>query len=266
MEEKEKSGKIFERIVLVQLVVLGVLLCIWGYRRSIVSTAPAQDAGAATGIGSKTPPKNNPGSATLIPPPPEVSGEKSLKTPAKGKLTSNPKPPPTRRPPVKERTGNSELRLSKLHRPSILIEKSRRRLTVLDGGRVVKRYSASFGGNKGDKVRENDLRTPEGVFYVCIKNPRSKYVRSLGLSYPNMEDAERGLRDGLINQGEYDKIFYAIRKTRPPPWNTNLGGAIMIPGARRGGRDTLGCIALEDDAIRELYRFIPVGTEVTITP
>ena len=266
MEEKEKSGKIFERIVLVQLAALGVLLCIWGYRRSIVSTAPVQAAGTATEIDSKSPPRNNSGSAALVPAIPETTGEKSLEMPAKGKLTSNPKPPPTRRPPVEEKTGNSALRLSKLHRPSILIEKSRRRLTVLDGGRVVKRYPAAIGGNEGDKVRESDLRTPEGVFYVCLKNPHSKYVLSLGLSYPNMEDAERGLRDGLINQKEYDKIFYAIRKTRQPPWNTKLGGEIMIHGARLGGRDTEGCIALEDDDIRELYRRITVGTKVTITP
>ena len=83
---------------------------------------------------------------------------------------------------------------------------------------------------------------------------------------PNMEDAGRGLRDGLINQGEYDKIFYAIRKARQPPWNTKLGGEIMIHGARRGGRDTEGYIALEDKDIRELYQRISIGTKVTITP
>jgi L,D-peptidoglycan transpeptidase YkuD (ErfK/YbiS/YcfS/YnhG family) len=40
----------------------------------------------------------------------------------------------------------------------------------------------------------------------------------------------------------------------------------MIHGCRNGGRDTQGCIALEDDAIRELYPAIPPGTPVRIQP
>ncbi len=241
MEEKKTSGKTFGWIVLVQLAGLGVLLGIWGYRRQNASPGPIHVAEAAGDIGKKTPSDIKP--------------------------ASNPSPrraEPARK--VEKKNTHENRGLPNLRKPSILIEKSGRRLTVLDGGQVVKRYPASLGGKRGDKVRKGDLRTPEGVFYVCLKNPRSKYVLSLGLSYPNIKNAERGLRDGLIGRREYDKIFYAIGKGRQPPWDTKLGGEIMIHGDRRGGRYTQGCIALENDAIRELYRRIPLGTKVIITP
>ena len=156
--------------------------------------------------------------------------------------------------------------LPSLHAPSVKISKSTFRLTVYQGGSAVKTYRVAIGGGKGDKVREGDRCTPEGEFIICMKNPQSKYVLALGLSYPNIEDAERGLRSGLINRGQYRAIVEAIRDGRQPPWDTPLGGEIMIHG-KRGSRDkTKGCIALDDHEIRELYSALPVGTPVTIAP
>ena len=157
--------------------------------------------------------------------------------------------------------------LGTLVNPTIVIEKSRLRLTVFNNNeKIAKRYRAAIGGQPGDKLREGDLRTPEGEYYVCVKNPNSKHVLALGLSYPNISHAERGYRSGLINKSQYDKIAYAIRRKHQPPWNTPLGGAIMIHGRRNGGRNTEGCIALEDEDIRELYPQIPIGTRVVIRP
>jgi murein L,D-transpeptidase YafK len=156
--------------------------------------------------------------------------------------------------------------LSALRNPRIVVEKSRRRLSVYDGDRLVKQYIVATGGGRGDKAVEGDRCTPEGRFYVCNKNPRSQYVLALGLSYPNREDAARGLRDGLIDRKQHRLIVEAIRDRRRPPWNTPLGGEIMIHGRRDGREDTLGCIALDDDAIRELYPRVDVGTLVRIVP
>jgi len=153
-----------------------------------------------------------------------------------------------------------------LRRPRIVVEKTAHRLTVYDDGRAVKSYRAAIGGGKGDKVREGDRCTPVGTFAVCVKNPRSKYVLSLGLTYPNEEDAARGLADGLITRAQHDAIVYAVRRGAQPPWNTPLGGEIMIHGDGAGRDWTLGCIALYDDDIRELYPAIPVGTVVEIRP
>ncbi len=154
--------------------------------------------------------------------------------------------------------------LDELHSPAILIEKSQRWLVVFDGEKPVKAYRAALGFGRGDKQREGDGCTPEGRFHVCVKNPKAKFTLSLGISYPNIEDAERGLKDGLITQDQHDRIVRAVRAGRQPPWKTPLGGEIMIHGSGSGRDWTRGCIALDDADIRELYRRIPVGTAVTI--
>lgn len=169
-------------------------------------------------------------------------------------------------PPGRSPVEDGRIALPDLSRPRLLIEKSLHRLTVYDGDVATKSYRCAIGGGKGDKVREGDRCTPEGRFYVCVRNPQSKYVLSLGLSYPNEEDAERGLRDGLIRRAEHDEIRRAIRDRRQPPWDTTLGGEIMIHGCGAGRDWTLGCVALDDEDIRELYPAIPLGTEVEIRP
>ena len=161
---------------------------------------------------------------------------------------------------------STDLRLPQLQDPRILIEKSARRLTVLDGDTSVKSYRLGLGWGTGDKAREGDGCTPEGKFYVCVKNPNSRFYLSLGLSYPNIEDAQRGLRDGLIDQDESEKIANAIRSKGVPPWKTALGGEIMIHGHGSASDWTLGCVALENEDIAELYKAVAVGTPVEIVP
>ncbi len=248
MEDREKTVNVINVIVWAQIAVLVGLLGFVGYRRFIAApkTPPAAPAPARN---------------TSAPPASELPRPQATARRSAGKKTMITKPRPRPRD-----SGYDKFPLPKLHQPSILIEKSRLRLTVLDGGQPVKRYRAAVGGNKGDKVREGDRKTPEGEFYVCVRTHNSKYVLSLGLSYPNIADARRGLRDGLISRGDYNRIVSAIRNRRQPPWNTKLGGEIMIHGKRLGGRDTLGCIALEDEDIRELFPRISLGTKVTIVP
>jgi hypothetical protein len=156
--------------------------------------------------------------------------------------------------------------LPPLAAPRILIEKSAQRLTLFDGDRQVRSYRVCCGSAPGDKEREGDRRTPEGDFYVCLRNPDSKFTLSLGLSYPNAEDAARGLRRKLITQAQHDAIVAAIAERRQPDWYTPLGGEIMIHGAGADRGGTLGCIGLDDPDIRELYDAVPLGTPVTIVP
>jgi hypothetical protein len=147
----------------------------------------------------------------------------------------------------------------------IVIAKSARRLDLLSDGKVVHSFRIALGSApEGDKVKLGDGRTPEGGYYVCGKNPRSKFYLALGLSYPNEEDAARGLRDGIITRSQHDRIVTAVRAHRQPPWDTQLGGAILIHG--RGARSdwTLGCIALDDPDIKTLYELTPLGAKVRI--
>jgi murein L,D-transpeptidase YafK len=117
-----------------------------------------------------------------------------------------------------------------------------------------------------DKKRQGDRATPEGDFYIFTKNDRSAYFLSLGLSYPNIEDAERGLRDGLISRVQHDAIVNAIKRKAKPPQNTALGGDVYIHGNGASSDWTWGCVALENEDMRELFDAVNVGTPVAIKP
>jgi murein L,D-transpeptidase YafK len=149
--------------------------------------------------------------------------------------------------------------------PKIVIGKSKRQLELYAGGAVVRTYRVALGLSPADdKVRVRDYRTPEGEFYVCLKNPKSQFYLSLGLSYPNEEDAARGLRDGLITRAQHDRIVRAVSRRQRPPWDTTLGGAIMIHGGGTSSDWTWGCVALADADIKELFDAVPLGTPVRI--
>jgi murein L,D-transpeptidase YafK len=149
----------------------------------------------------------------------------------------------------------------------IVVAKQARRLDLLSGSRLERSYAVALGRNSAlDKSVEGDEATPLGEFYICAKNPRSRHFLSVCLSYPNAEDAQRGLAAGLISAGEHEQILAAIRARRMPPQHTRLGGEIYIHG--RGVHDdphgTRGCIALNNGDMQDLYDRVGIGTSVTI--
>jgi murein L,D-transpeptidase YafK len=149
----------------------------------------------------------------------------------------------------------------------IVVAKQARRLDLLSGSRLERSYAVALGRNSAlDKSVEGDEATPLGEFYICAKNPRSRHFLSVCLSYPNAEDAQRGLAAGLISAGEHEQILAAIRARRMPPQHTRLGGQIYIHG--RGVHDdphgTRGCIALNNGDMQDLYDRVGIGTSVTI--
>lgn len=154
-----------------------------------------------------------------------------------------------------------------LKEPRIVISKSKRQLELYSDGKVVRTYRVGLGLNPvDDKQREGDRATPEGEFYIFTKNPKSAYYLSLGISYPNIEDAERGLRAGLLTRAQHDQIVRAIKRKAAPPQFTALGGLIYIHGNGAGSDWTWGCVALENEDVRELYGSVDRGTSVTIKP
>jgi len=137
---------------------------------------------------------------------------------------------------------------------SILILKREHMLELLSAGKVIRTYRVALGrGGLAPKAREGDARTPEGHYIIDSKNAKSAYYRALHVSYPDSEDRKRAAALGL-----------------------NPGGAIMIHGLPNGmgwlGAShrlydwTLGCIAVTDNEIDEIWNLVPVGTPVEIRP
>ena len=154
-----------------------------------------------------------------------------------------------------------------VEKPRIVVYKSARKLEFYSGKTLLRTYRIGLGFSPvADKVREGDGATPEGEFYVFVKNNKSAYYLSLGVSYPNVEDADRGLRDGLITTSQHDAIVEAHRKKIGPPQYTKLGGLIYIHGNGAKSDWTWGCVALENGDMKELFDAVSVGTPVTIKP
>jgi murein L,D-transpeptidase YafK len=157
--------------------------------------------------------------------------------------------------------------LQPVQKPRIIVYKHDRKLELYSDQTLLRTYRVGLGFSPvADKVREGDGATPEGDFYIFVKNSKSAYYLSLGVSYPNPEDAERGLRDGLITRPQYDAIIQAHRNKTAPPQYTKLGGLIYIHGNGARSDWTWGCVALENADMKELYDSVSVGTPVTIKP
>lgn len=154
---------------------------------------------------------------------------------------------------------------SKLREPLIKVYKKERRLELLDGETVIGRFRIGLGfAAEGDKEKEGDGKTPIGDYYVCMRNPNSRFHLSLGVSYPSVKDAKRGKAEGLIDNAVYEKIVDAIGRKASPPWNTALGGEICIHGNGSGSDWTLGCIALDDADMDILFAYCPLKTPILI--
>jgi hypothetical protein len=154
-----------------------------------------------------------------------------------------------------------------LRDPRVVVRRGARTLELYDGPRLLKRYRAAMGSRTaGDKEREGDKTTPLGDFYICTRNDRSRYHLFMGLSYPAPEDAERGLARGMISKAEHRAILEAHRRRRVPPWKTALGGEVGIHGGGADRNWTLGCIALSNGDVEELWRVLRHGDPVSVVP
>jgi len=193
-----------------------------------------------------------------------LCGLASCQAPAAKPVHFSPTPPVERINPEAPR---SEALKLPLVNPKIVVKKSERRMMLFSEGKLVRTYQVGLGLSPvGDKMRAGDHRTPEGDFYIFVKNPRSAFYLSLGVSYPNAEHASRGLRDGLITRSQYTRIIDALKRKATPPQNTPLGGTIYIHGRGSQSDWTWGCVALDDAEMRELFDAVEVRTPVTIEP
>ena len=130
--------------------------------------------------------------------------------------------------------------------------KSRRVMTFYSGTTPIKSYNFGLGyAPTGNKEYEGDGKTPEGLYYIDRRNPNSRYHLSVGISYPNEADKARALAQGV-----------------------QVGSDIFIHGQGPEGRAlvktrrdwTVGCIAVTDAEVEDIYAMVPDGTPIMIYP
>jgi L,D-peptidoglycan transpeptidase YkuD (ErfK/YbiS/YcfS/YnhG family) len=135
----------------------------------------------------------------------------------------------------------------------VIVRKSERRMYLMRNGRVLRSYRVELGLDPvGPKQRSGDFKTPEGLYYLVRRNPRSDYFLSIQVSYPNAQDIARA------------------RRAHEDP-----GGAIMIHGLPNTlshkisyySKDwTDGCIALSDSDMVEIWLMTRDNTPIDILP
>ena len=134
----------------------------------------------------------------------------------------------------------------------IVIEKSARRMQLFQDGEPIRTYRIALGfAPEGDKDRQGDGKTPEGVFTVDRRNSGSAFHLSLGLDYPQPEDRARAAAGGYSPGG--DIFIHGQPNALPEGWKLK-------------GDWTAGCIALTNSEIREVWEVTPIGTQVEIRP
>lgn len=158
-------------------------------------------------------------------------------------------------------------------RRTLVIDKAKQQVVLYVGGRPGAGFPASFGVDpNSDKSRVSDCATPEGRYVISYKKNPSRFHRTLGISYPTLANAEKGLAGGVISLGEYQRISRTARKSSPAPHDTRLGGGIAIHGGgvfryfgKARERDwTEGCVALNDPDIERLFDACRPGDAVII--
>lgn len=156
---------------------------------------------------------------------------------------------------------------------SVVIDKAKKTLTLFKNGRQIAQFPASFGIDPdSDKYKTRDGATPEGLYFVSHKNDESRFHRFIGISYPNLANAARGLAYGAISFKEYKRIYQASLKPNRVPCDTGLGCGIGIHGGgvsreidKTQERDwTEGCIALNNPDVEKVYDFCETGDPVII--
>lgn len=136
----------------------------------------------------------------------------------------------------------------------VVVYKSQRRMELWRHGAVLRDFRVSLGlSPKGPKERAGDFRTPEGVYRLTRRNPRSDYFLSIQVSYPNPDDVRAAHRAG-----------------------TDPGGAIMVhglPNVLRHPPDyyatqdwTDGCIALSNSDMVEFWLLTQDNIPIEILP
>lgn len=136
----------------------------------------------------------------------------------------------------------------------ILVEKLARSMSIFHKKTKLKTYKIALGFDPvGHKEQEGDGKTPEGVYFVSHKYPNSQFYLALQVSYPNAHDQKNAKKKGISAGGEI--MIHGLGKT------------FAWLGKLHVNNDwTLGCVAVTNEEIKEIYDATAIGTKIEIRP
>ena len=121
---------------------------------------------------------------------------------------------------------------------AVLVDKSAQKVFLYsrdDVSKPVKVYKCSTGENSGPKLKRNDRKTPEGIYFFTHSYQDRELapiygVRAFAMDYPNPLDKKQG-------KGGYGIWFHGTNEPLKP-WDSN------------------GCVVLENESIDELASYL----------
>lgn len=136
----------------------------------------------------------------------------------------------------------------------IIIHKKAKKMNVYHDNKLIQTYQIALGFSPtGHKLQAGDGKTPEGKYKISAKNPNSRYFLSLKISYPNNQDKINAYQAGVSPGG--DIMIHGMGKNKG--WLGQL---------HTRSDWTLGCVAITNEEITELYHATSIGTVVEILP
>ncbi|MES2446498.1 MAG: L,D-transpeptidase family protein [Bacteroidota bacterium] len=129
----------------------------------------------------------------------------------------------------------------------ITVSKGKRKMMITRNGSVVKTFNINMGFSPiGNKIKEGDGKTPEGIYHIDRKYVRSdKFYKSFLISYPNANDKILAKQKGV-------KVGFGV----------SIHGT--TPGKVKAKDWTAGCIALQNKDMDTLFKYIASGTTIEI--
>jgi len=136
----------------------------------------------------------------------------------------------------------------------VIVVKSQRSLTLLSHGKVLRSYKVAFGGSPvGAKEQQGDHKTPEGHYLLDRRNAKSRFYKSIHVSYPNEQDRQRASQRGVTAGG--DIMIHGLPN-----------GFGWLGAAHRARDWTDGCVAVTNAEMDEIWELVPDGTAIDIRP
>jgi murein L,D-transpeptidase YafK len=136
----------------------------------------------------------------------------------------------------------------------ILVEKGKRQLHLLKDNQPFRTFKIALGvAPLGHKEQEGDQKTPEGLYYLDLRNPNSDFFLSIRVSYPAPADREK-----------------ARRKGRDPGGQIMIHGQPNVPTYSAGYYSkadwTNGCIAVSNSDMIDIWLMTPNNIPIEIVP
>jgi murein L,D-transpeptidase YafK len=141
----------------------------------------------------------------------------------------------------------------------IKVYKTQHKMEMLFKGKVTKVYTVMLGrGGMGPKQQAGDKKVPEGKYFLDIKNPYSKFYRSIHISYPGPADIKRA-EDAGVTPGQ-DIFIHGL-----PSYLANLEQFLDNQTLELLYIDwTAGCIAVQNSEMSEIWDNVEVPLPITI--